>query len=390
LYKYIQKRCTGGIRLGLNVIHALMLVCFITATFQATLFAQDAEPKLPEGVRTPEQILMEFDGVPSDDAILELFINASEWDGEHIDVRYPSRSALIELGADAIAPILAKYLSSADFRRRITLDNIVRGIGYPASEYLIDYLKDDDPETRRHAAYLIGDCTFIATQDDPLKLGLMREDKKAVKALLKALEIEKDKKVLRSIIPSLGKMRDPELIDTIAEYLNDDTEPVRLNTAIALGYIPHASAVNSLIGAFDDDLGSVRQAAILSLSSEAMGAVSFDELIISIYDLPANSQKQLCCFDALIRYLENISEIDTETALKHKEQAFYPAYDMIIQNTGTDMWKLRGYAVTLIGLTKNQPDADEFLEYLLKQAKHPFVIGRIEEALDILKTGNEE
>lgn len=63
LYKNMRNRYTYCIRYKPYVTHALVCACIITVAFQVASFAQYPETKLPDGVRTPEQILMEFDGV---------------------------------------------------------------------------------------------------------------------------------------------------------------------------------------------------------------------------------------------------------------------------------------------------------------------------------------
>ena len=131
-------------RPGLTVAaFAILAWCIAALLVPARLPAED------ELVRTPEEILAEAGEVPSPEAIRELFINCSSWDQEHEEVKEPSKQALIELGALAV-PTLLEYLPSTNVLKRVTLDDVIRGIGHPAAEFLVPYLESEDDRTRRH------------------------------------------------------------------------------------------------------------------------------------------------------------------------------------------------------------------------------------------------
>ena len=353
---------------------------FIILSFVSPAAAKEAE------VRTPGEILAPFEGLPSTEALLELFVNASEWDASHQKVRDSSKEALIKLGPEILPPLLEEYLSSTDLRRRITLDDIVRAIGRPASAPLLEHLKSGDAQARRHAAYLLGDTSYAASLEDPAALGPFKEDRRAARALLKASRSEKDEKVLRSIVGALGKMRNPERVKRISSHLTAPSEPLRLSAAVSLGSIPHVSAAKALLAALGDEAGSVRQAAVLSLSSPSLGRAGFDALLDRIPALPAPSREKLCCLEALARYLGNISSEEGEPAETHRRAAFEKAREWLREHDDEEEWLLRGYLVSVIGQSGVVPGAVELLEEARAGEDQPFVTVRIEQALKKLKS----
>ncbi|MFC2173546.1 HEAT repeat domain-containing protein [Acidobacteriota bacterium] len=356
----------------------------VLSELPAPAFAEEAK------IRTPDEILSGAQGLPSSDAILELFVNASEWDAAHHEVRYPSRDSLIELGHEALPPILENYLSSTDIRRRITLDRLVRKLGYPANPHLIPFLKDSNTQARRHAAYLLGDTCFANTREDPLALGPFKEDDLAKKSLLDALKEEKDESVLRSLILATGQLRDPGLVDILYPYLKHDAASIRLRVAITLGNIPHFEAVAALLDALRTGSGEVRQAAILSLSKPSMGKVGFstilNEMDILGFDFHfPGCTFQMACLEALARYLEQIAGDDSDRAKEHREKAFQLAHKLVRSAGHESKWRIRGYAVSLFAYSTSGPEAIAMLERARKAECHPFVMGRIDEALAILR-----
>jgi hypothetical protein len=275
----------------------LMAACCIPA-----LCSSDAAAENATAARTPETILSEAGSPPDAAAVLELFRNASEWDAKHVDVRYSSQDALIELGADSLEPVLQQYLSSTDVRRRITLNTIVQKIGPPAAVPLIPHTRAADAVTRSNAYALLGAVSVAAQQENPAAAGPFPEDADTSAAFLEGLRVESDETVLRTILSSAGRLRDPEWVDRIAPFLDHAAEPVRLQAVIGLGYIPHAAAAGALVRALDDDLGSVRQAAVFALSEPVLCELYFDDLIALAESTVPGHRRQLIVLDILKRY----------------------------------------------------------------------------------------
>lgn len=276
----------------------LMAACCIPVICGSASAAEDAI-----AARTPETILSEAGSPPDAEAVLELFRNASEWDAKHVDVRYPSQDALIELGATSLEPVLQQYLSSTDIRRRITLNTIVQEIGPPAAVPLIPHTRAADAATRSNAYALLGAVSVAAQQENPAAAGPFPEDADTSAAFLEGLRVESDETVLRTILSSAGRLRDPEWVNRIAPFLDHAAEPVRLQAVIGLGYIPHAAAAGALVRALDDNLGSVRQAAVFALSEPVLCELYFDDLIALAESAIPGHRRQLIVLDILKRYI---------------------------------------------------------------------------------------
>ena len=245
------------------------------------------------------------------------------------------------------------------------------------------FLQDENWVTRRHAAYLIGDTCFASSLEDKLLLGPFKEDTAARSALLDALKIEKEDEVLRMLIMSLGQLRDPSLVETINGYMTHKEEYVRRNVVQGLSHIPHESAVKALIESFNDEMGSIRQASILGLSSKWMGSQAFDKLIKAIWNLSNESSQQICCLETIARYLNNISDDESDSAVNHRKLAYLNCIKLVDDSTSENHWSIRGYAYVIIGLA-NQPGSRLVLERMKKNESHPFALGKLDEAIENL------
>lgn len=368
----------------ISTIPAVLLgaILLIFATFPA--YSQEADD-----VRTPDEILAEAGETPTPEAINELFINVSEWDEAHSDVQSASRDALIEMGALAVPTLLQNWINSVDVRRRVELDNIITEIGHPAAQYLTEYLQSDDYYTRRHAAYLLGDTAAIRELDDPMAVGPLDEDAEALQALIDALDTETDWHAIQSILGAIGHMRDPESIELISSYLTHEEEAIRLAATIALGRIPVQEAVPEIMVAFADEVMSVRQAAVLALSTKTMGNLAFEALVGRAI-LPATGVRiRLCSLEALRRYMETIAPEESQRASEQRVRAYDSARTVLDVARTDAMWRARGYAVELIGRTWH-PHAISFLETMRSTEHHPFVLGKISEAIEKLEEGRPE
>ena len=334
---------------------------------------------------TVEVILAEVGPIPTVDQIRELFINASEWDEEHEAMRYVSGDALVELGVVVVPTILDGWLSSVDLRRRIELDNIVTEIGHPAAQYIIPWLENEDSYTRRHASYLLGDTAWIKRLEDPMEIGPIDADVAAINALKAMLSTETEWEVISSAVAALGMFRDPGQIGFLASYLNNEEEAVRKAAVLGLSRIPDQRVVPEIIRAFSDPVTTVRQTAVLALATPSMGNLAFETLIGGAILSPSGQTARLCALETLARHLEAIAVERTDFAASHRIRA-YDTVVSIIDNPQTNDWLVRGYAVVIIGHTYH-PDAEGYLQGLLGREEHPFITGKINEALDTLEAG---
>jgi hypothetical protein len=296
-----------------RIMHALKYLSsrkwwLFAVTFTVVVFCSTVVKAETTEARTPETILSEAGDIPGDDAVLELFRNASSWDAKHNDVRYPSQDALVELGADYLDPVLKHYLSSTDIRRRITLNTVVTLIGPSAAVPLIPHTRSENNTERSNAFALLGAVSVAARQETPETLGPFDEDADTSNALAAALTMESDEVVLRTMLSSAGRLRDPAWVARIEPYLDHSSEPVRLHAVIGLGFIPHSDAAAALMKALNDSMGSVRQAAVFALSEPFMCDLHYDNLIYAVKNTEPGHRRQLLMLDVLTRYFRTVTE----------------------------------------------------------------------------------
>lgn len=337
-------------------------------------------------VRSSEEILAGQEANPSREAIRELFVNGSSRDERHAPVAAGCKQALINLGMIVIPALLEDYLPSDDLLFSIALDQIVSSAGHPVTEYLIPYLQSGDSYTRRHAASLIGIVSEASKLEGPTALGPLDADLPAITALKESLSVESDWHVIRSLLEALGAMRDPELIEIIAGYLSNEEQAVRLSAAAALGRIPDSNATEALITAFADEEMTVRETAVLALSTPVMGNIAFDDFMGKVSDSQSASTERLCALECTYRFLVSIESDQSVGSIRQRVLAFRRVADIAGNETGPEGWVLRGYAVAVIGVTW-EPSASDFLENLRAAERHPFVLGKIDEALRRLEAG---
>lgn len=369
----------------INLSKGFVLLLLITGiSMFPVITAQGQE----DSATTLEDILEEIGEIPTADQIRELFINCSEWDADHEELRYISKDALIEIGLVVVPTILEGWLSSVDIRRRIELDAIVGAIGHGAAQYLIPYLESDDPYTRRHAAYLLGDTAWITRLEDPLEIGPIDADLEAIEALKTMLETETEWDVTSSTLAAIGLFRDPGQIEFLASWLHDDEEAVRKAAVTGLSRIPDQGVVPEIIRAFSDQVTTVRQTALLALSTPVMGNIAFEALIGTSILSPSGRTARLCALETVAKYLDANGTERTELAASQRNRAFDTAISIIENPSETD-WTVRGYTVVIVG-NSHHPEAEAFLNNLLDHEEHPFVIGKINEALETIEEGLPE
>ncbi len=307
--------------------------------FTVVAFCSTAVKAETTEARSPETILSEAGDVPDDDAVLELFRNASSWDAKHVDVRYPSQDALVELGADYLEPVLKHYLSSTDIRRRITLNTVVNLIGPPAAVPLIPYTRSENTVERSNAFALLGAVSAAARQEKPETVGPFDEDADISKTLAEALTTESDEEVLRTMLTSAGRLRDPSWVSRIKPYLDHSSEPVRLHAVIGLSFIPHSNAATALMKALDDSMGSVRQAAVFALSEPFMCHLYYDNLIYALKNTEPGHRRQLLMLDVLTRYFKTIQDSE-ESVSETQVEAAINLYNLLIpKSEGNDIFR---------------------------------------------------
>lgn len=362
--------------------HLLTLGC-ATIVFAAggTCAAAAEEP-----VRTPEQIIEAAGGEITPEVAIELFTNCTVDDAAHKDVKVPSREKLIELGPKALPTLLKEYLPSEALYHRIEIINVVKAIGHPAAPYLIPYLKHERAHGRRYAAHLLGETAAAAKLEDPYALGPLPGDVPAIEALEAALEDEGEWQVLASIVGAIGAMRDPGKVDLIASYLTHQEQWVRLGAAIGLGKIPHRLAMLRLLSAFEDEEATVRQAAMLQLCTTTNGDLAFDLLVEVSGSQNVPERKRLCALESLARYFDAVmadKSLKTESSRKRQQKTAFKLAKRLLSEKSGEGWNIRGHAVKLMASSEH-PKAGKFIRKHSKTERHPFVLTKIDLALNRL------
>ncbi|MEO7993976.1 MAG: HEAT repeat domain-containing protein [bacterium] len=181
----------------------------------------------------------------SDEAFYDrLFAECGSWLPPYEQVKDAAKAKLIEIGAVTLPTLIPHWYSSNNVRHRVTMEEIITGIGVPAVPMLLPYIAADDPIMRQRIV------TSLGGLDDPSVLP----------ALQQQLEIETDVQVIPALFDALGKrgVDHPEIIPSIAAHLGHADERVRRTGAVALGRIGSMDAVASLLPLLSDDLFSVR------------------------------------------------------------------------------------------------------------------------------------
>ncbi|MFH1676382.1 MAG: hypothetical protein ABIC40_05080, partial [bacterium] len=174
------------------IIYAIIFFGLSLSVLTTGTYASGENPPL-----TPEE-LIRLTVNETKESIIELFINVSSWDVAHEALRKSSRDELVRRGFTTASELVNTYILSVDIRDTTELDRIIQRIGNDATQYLIPYLKNENPKIRRHAANLIGvTCavdeyyeSWASASADPA----FTADRPSIEALKAALKAETDRR----------------------------------------------------------------------------------------------------------------------------------------------------------------------------------------------------
>lgn len=148
----------------------------------------------------------------------------------HEDIGWLAAKALVNIGDDAVAPLL-EALFSEERERRLYATYALGEIGAPQSgRGILRMFRDEDELVRNTAAEAL------------VKLG----DPKIVPAITRELASD-EPLVRRKALEVLGKLGDESLTDTISSYLSDPEADVVKSAVIALGDIGSERACPALL-----------------------------------------------------------------------------------------------------------------------------------------------
>lgn len=251
----------------------MLLITLLLAFFASPVFATPSED-VTVGL---DRLDTESDTAYYD----RLFVQCGSWLPPYEDVKDAAKAKLIEIGATTLETLIPTWYASTNVRHRVTMEEIIKGIGPPAVPLLTPYLDDPDPIMRQRIVTSLGDL------DDP----------KVLPALKTRLPLESDIQVLPALIDAVGKRGkgDTLLIDALTPHLAHADERVRRSTAVALGRIDDPEAVPALLQLLDDPLFSVRAPATeaiwtltkdrwTSLSARSAGGRPENPMITSVSD----------------------------------------------------------------------------------------------------------
>jgi len=194
---------------------------------------------------------------------------------------------------------LIKLLSGTDTSLEIQAANRAEdalvAIGTPTVEPLIDAIKDENPDVREAAAYLLGSIA----------------DRRAVKPLIKALG-DSENEVRQTAAFALGEIKDPRAIEPLTAALNDYDNLVRDNAATTLKLINYELKLKENYEAVvhfpDPNLERKIRAAIGKPTGQIKGAdlvgVGFTELKASAFQIKGLTGLEYCT-DLTILWLSN-------------------------------------------------------------------------------------
>ncbi|MCG3152313.1 MAG: hypothetical protein GEEBNDBF_01607 [bacterium] len=173
-----------------------------------------------------------------------LFVQCGSWLPPYEAVKDDAKARLIALGPAVLASLVPTWYASTNVRHRVTLEEIIRGIGVPAVPYLLPHLGDPDPVMRQRILTSLGEL----------------DDAAVLPALEARLTLEGDVQVLPSLLDAIGRRGAgiAHLVPQIAALLDHDDERVRRSGAVALGRIGEGAGVEVLRPLLSDPLFSVR------------------------------------------------------------------------------------------------------------------------------------
>ncbi|MBN1593404.1 MAG: HEAT repeat domain-containing protein, partial [Candidatus Coatesbacteria bacterium] len=180
-----------------------------------------------------------------------------------------------------------------------------------------------------------------------------------------------------------GAMRDPGKVNAIAAYQKHPEQSVRLAAAISLGKIPHKVAMLRLMDSLEDEEATVRGAAVLQLAGVANGDIAFDLLTDAAASRDVPERRRLYALEALARYFDTVmadNKLKAESRRTKQQKQAFKLGKRLLNDSAGEGWNIRGHAVKLVA-SCDHPDAKKFLEKYEQQEKHPFVLGKIKQAL---------
>ncbi|RLF90682.1 hypothetical protein DRN46_03025 [Thermococci archaeon] len=263
-----------------------------------------------------------------------------------------SKRKLIEMGARAVPPLLDMYLETDVARRRVSLFQIIKGIGEEALPYLWYYMDNsENPKAVSRLAYLLGEIP--SKESLPYLVSKLKEK-------------ERYREALGSIAYALGRIGDRRATPYLVELAKDEDVFVRKSAVVALGRLKDPEGIPVLIHSLEDDYHIVRYPASISLKE--IGPETIDPLLDYLEsDAPSIAKGYAIEVLGSIGAVEKDKVSKTLLELLHSE----------------DPW-LRAFSAEAIA-DLCVISAKKRLVSIMEKEKHPFAKQQLVEALEKLE-----
>lgn len=193
-----------------------------------------------------------------------LFMIASSGDIKFKDLVKPAIDSLAAMGGE-ITPLLIEKFDTKSARERVTLMNIIKKIGKPATPYLINSLGNSDGLIVSRVCSSLGDL----------------KDSSAVEPLI-GVKNHQRWQVREQAIGALGDIRDAQGSETVVEALADSIGQVRKSACVAAGKIDIETAIPQLVSRLGDDFYGARMSAkeaLLKMDTAAVTGCIADSIL---------------------------------------------------------------------------------------------------------------
>ncbi|MBI3099801.1 MAG: HEAT repeat domain-containing protein [Planctomycetes bacterium] len=278
---------------------------------------------------------------PSDTRLDELYRTASLWQvGSNVEKVETARKALIAYGTPAVRYVLGKLDTDRTLELR-AIQAVIDGVGATtAVPLLLPLLESSKPNVRRNAIDLCAQ----------LKAG------EAVEPIAKSLD---DPAFILPAIRALGELGVAEAVPRILPALKNERETVRIAACTSLGKLKDPRAVPDLIAALEDPLATVRYPAQWALG--ALGTAATESCAQALSGARPRSRLHL------VQVLASCGD--------------GPAMAALQKLLKDEDWAVRGFAVAGLARFSEPAAMQTTLKGMLQTEEHPFVRGKLEEAL---------
>ncbi|MEW6052059.1 MAG: HEAT repeat domain-containing protein [Candidatus Zixiibacteriota bacterium] len=237
---------------------------------------------------------------PPQNRVDSLFLIASSGEVKFREMVQPAIDSLAAMGAEAM-PVLVAKLNTKSARDRVTLMQIVKKMGKPATPFLVTALKQADGLAVERACMGLGEVL----------------DSAAVPAL-NDITAHKRWQVREQALGALGKIKDSRAEDVVVQRLSDSIGLVRKSAAVACGQLRMNGAIHMLVHMLGDDFYGARLSAAAALCS--LDTATVVQAVVDSLESPNPQAGNLGC-----ELLGKLGTEPAQEALLYQTQAKDPS-----------------------------------------------------------------